>query len=66
MEFEVIRMPQTEEQLEQTFQQNGPFLSAMYTENDEHIHGPENFYHGPLGYAMGIWRGVSVSRQRTG
>ena len=43
MEFEVIRMPQTEEQLEQTFQQNGPFLSAMYTENDERIHGPENF-----------------------
>lgn len=43
MDFDVIRVPQTDEQLEQTFQQYGPFLTAMYTENDVRIHGPENF-----------------------
>ena len=43
MRFEIIRVPQTDEQLEQTFLKYGPFLAAMYTEDDERIHGPENF-----------------------
>ena len=43
MQFEIIRVPQTDEQLEQTFLKYGPFLAAMYTEDDERIHGPENF-----------------------
>ena len=43
MQFDIIRVPQTDEQLEQTFLKYGPFLAAMYTKEDERIHGPENF-----------------------
>lgn len=41
--YEVIRMPTTPEQLTRTLEEFTPFMSAMYTPEEEALYGPVSF-----------------------
>lgn len=43
MNYSIIRMPKSDEDMAQTLSNFGPFLDAMYTAFDREKHGPQNF-----------------------